>query len=603
MTTEEDSCCIDPKTLESNNIASGTGAESAVSQDAAAAVPEQNLKESDGNPSVSNPPQIPSRSSPSHTATAAPEQNLQESNEPASVSSPPQIPSRSSPSHALTATSSSSSSSAVAAVSEPSASEESKIPPAATAAAATAEEGTSSPPADEKPVYDGPEFVLQIDGETGGRPVVMGGSDVTGFAVLYPGRVRKFAVDRIDYVEVCMYCKISQSRFSKSRIVLAVQRIPVSPFMKQCMFSEDETKFDFALATRPESPGSFFGTKTSFARDYSIVGRLIAGEKECLAEVEREIWLLPIVDALNTKMHPPGFPEQPAVAVTKHFTWSLTKHGKIHMTASLPQKAYCTGEELAVTISVDNLSNVRVEGVFLQISQFLWKKGSKKAVNEDAVLTSSNVLEHSPMAPRTIVPRGGASFTVKITMPSMDGITPAWSYGEMQVSHGLKILLSPSKDFKSKDFVVQAYLSFLLASCRGIPHCVKHTYTYDKAVAYTKAESPYDVDSPYVMYMAQRYEEMAAGGSAQNGQDDLSSQQALIPTPQDDEPEAEQAATGGGTREESLCVVCQERVQTHCIVPCGHKCLCVSCAKLFLKTSLCPICRGKVNTIIRVYNV
>lgn len=45
------------------------------------------------------------------------------------------------------------------------------------------------------------------------------------------------------------------------------------------------------------------------------------------------------------------------------------------------------------------------------------------------------------------------------------------------------------------------------------------------------------------------------------------------------------------------CVVCMCAAVEKVIVPCGHACLCATCAKVpALKN--CPICRGKMNIII-----
>lgn len=52
----------------------------------------------------------------------------------------------------------------------------------------------------------------------------------------------------------------------------------------------------------------------------------------------------------------------------------------------------------------------------------------------------------------------------------------------------------------------------------------------------------------------------------------------------------------------ALCVICMNHVQTHCAVPCGHKCMCQICAGLAMKTGICPMCRQNIETIIKVYD-
>lgn len=47
------------------------------------------------------------------------------------------------------------------------------------------------------------------------------------------------------------------------------------------------------------------------------------------------------------------------------------------------------------------------------------------------------------------------------------------------------------------------------------------------------------------------------------------------------------------------CVICLDNEPTMLIVPCGHACLCIHCGKQ--KLSNCPICRGTVTQIIKMY--
>ena len=51
----------------------------------------------------------------------------------------------------------------------------------------------------------------------------------------------------------------------------------------------------------------------------------------------------------------------------------------------------------------------------------------------------------------------------------------------------------------------------------------------------------------------------------------------------------------------NFCVICMNHEQTHCAVPCGHKCMCQACAELAAKTGFCPMCRQNIDSIIRVY--
>jgi len=62
---------------------------------------------------------------------------------------------------------------------------------------------------------------------------------------------------------------------------------------------------------------------------------------------------------------------------------------------------------------------------------------------------------------------------------------------------------------------------------------------------------------------------------------------------------------GGGEEEKELkplridaCVVCFGRERDHAIIPCYHMCVCRSCSERLHK---CPICRGEVASVKRIY--
>jgi hypothetical protein len=58
---------------------------------------------------------------------------------------------------------------------------------------------------------------------------------------------------------------------------------------------------------------------------------------------------------------------------------------------------------------------------------------------------------------------------------------------------------------------------------------------------------------------------------------------------------------------EATCVVCLEAPRTHAYVPCGHFCVCVSCAKQQRQLqrspvhSSCPVCQQPVTKVMRIY--
>lgn len=54
--------------------------------------------------------------------------------------------------------------------------------------------------------------------------------------------------------------------------------------------------------------------------------------------------------------------------------------------------------------------------------------------------------------------------------------------------------------------------------------------------------------------------------------------------------------------DESSCVICMEFQNRVVLVPCGHKCLCISCAKSQSAGYRCPICRVVATVACVVYN-
>jgi len=51
--------------------------------------------------------------------------------------------------------------------------------------------------------------------------------------------------------------------------------------------------------------------------------------------------------------------------------------------------------------------------------------------------------------------------------------------------------------------------------------------------------------------------------------------------------------------EKSMCVICWDEENDVVVVPCGHYCMCQTCAEVLQKsTQKCPLCRGKISMIV-----
>ena len=49
------------------------------------------------------------------------------------------------------------------------------------------------------------------------------------------------------------------------------------------------------------------------------------------------------------------------------------------------------------------------------------------------------------------------------------------------------------------------------------------------------------------------------------------------------------------------CVICLDKPKSHAIIPCGHRCVCQLCA-VSLAGGFCPICRGHVREVIKIFS-
>jgi hypothetical protein len=50
--------------------------------------------------------------------------------------------------------------------------------------------------------------------------------------------------------------------------------------------------------------------------------------------------------------------------------------------------------------------------------------------------------------------------------------------------------------------------------------------------------------------------------------------------------------------EDTECVVCLDNERAYAIVPCGHLCVCGGCVG---RVKECPICRGRIQSILKIY--
>jgi hypothetical protein len=59
-----------------------------------------------------------------------------------------------------------------------------------------------------------------------------------------------------------------------------------------------------------------------------------------------------------------------------------------------------------------------------------------------------------------------------------------------------------------------------------------------------------------------------------------------------------------GSFETNLCIICMDHMKDSIFAPCGHECVCKKCGDHFMHqatSKLCPLCRERVTSVIKVY--
>ena len=71
-------------------------------------------------------------------------------------------------------------------------------------------------------------------------------------------------------------------------------------------------------------------------------------------------------------------------------------------------------------------------------------------------------------------------------------------------------------------------------------------------------------------------------------------------------PKAQEAEGAGGgdlrSSDADRCCICLTNPKTHAIQPCGHRCLCPTCVSTVENRGKCPLCRGNVEAVLRIYH-
>ena len=69
-----------------------------------------------------------------------------------------------------------------------------------------------------------------------------------------------------------------------------------------------------------------------------------------------------------------------------------------------------------------------------------------------------------------------------------------------------------------------------------------------------------------------------------------------------DESEARYKEAEVDNDKKNVCVVCLENKKTHAFNPCGHMCVCETCAdKIIQGNAKCPMCRGDITSSLKIF--
>ena len=125
----------------------------------------------------------------------------------------------------------------------------------------------------------------------------------------------------------------------------------------------------------------------------------------------------------------------------------------------------------------------------------------------------------------------------------------------------------------------------------------------------SRSQSPWPgmivVSKQHEIERARRHKKLMEKMEADMNQPDTRTPQTRTPasTKRKSQGEASGSSASSSADATELCTICLSSAKTHAVVPCLHKCLCEKCAKRVAREGLttCPICRGKVEKIGRVW--
>lgn len=302
----------------------------------------------------------------------------------------------------------------------------------------------------------------------------------------------------------------------------------------------------FTLATRQDIRGTYADTHVSVEHVIVAAAKYSTGKLSGWHAIgaERRICVTPAIDA-DTMLEPVH------VARTKRFKRLLVAAcGYVEASVCTHRTGFCAGDMIDVDVSVKNTAHDPLCEVALSLRETV-RLGSGKEYSRTLAQTGNLI----PAERRRVQENGALATSTSIPVPLE--ATYSEHTGEVLVFHMLVAELRGESGKKVMSLVCPIFVA---------------TFHGNNGAA---------VGAGLLPPSAPPYPIINGGGG------NVGMLPPFSPSP---------------LNRDALCVICMNQVQTHCAVPCGHKCMCQACAGLAMKTGVCPMCRQNIETIIKIYD-
>jgi len=209
---------------------------------------------------------------------------------------------------------------------------------------------------------------------------------------------------------------------------------------------------------------------------------------------------------------------------------------------------------------------------------------------------------------KKILPGRDVTTDVLLTIPDCSEMTPTFCYGKHYVTHVVSVTLSPAKNAPVNKGVqgvqhsdlASVYMPIFICSWRGVPATVQDRGLYDSTLSLAQKG---DIRANSLRFPSQPVPRVLSDVPVPRTFGERAKPEDFLDDDESDE-DNEEDDTEVRRVDDSLCKLCRERQMTHCVVPCGHRCLCKQCADRVQnsKNPSCPICRNPCQFIMRVYD-